>query len=243
MKDIRTIAICDDDRKTQTLLELSCKEYYSLRNQEICIDAFDTGEELLLSLKKYDFILLDIEMHDLNGIEVAEKIRETDIDTMIVIISGYPKYKNRAYSAHVFDYLDKPVNKQKIFRLFDELERYISKKIKRTFLSFKTIDGVVQLDKDDIKFFEYYDRKINIHTIDNVYYMYGKISDLAKQLTKYDFIFPHRSYVVNMKFVEKIDRNTIVIGKNDLLIPISKLKRKEISDTFFNYLSREADNI
>ena len=129
--NIRKIAICDDDRKTQDLLYVACESYYKEKNQKILIKNFDTGEELLAFNQKFDYILLDVEMSDLNGIEVAEKIRETDIDTMIVIISGYPKYKNRAYSAHVFDYIDKPVNKSRIFRLFDELERYLSKKQKK----------------------------------------------------------------------------------------------------------------
>ena len=244
--NIRKIAICDDDRKTQDLLYVACESYYKEKNQKILIKNFDTGEELLAFNQKFDYILLDVEMSDLNGIEVAEKIRETDIDTMIVIISGYPKYKNRAYSAHVFDYIDKPVNKSRIFRLFDELERYLAKKQKKTYISFKTTNGIIQLDRDDILLLEYYDRKISIQTINNKYCMYGKISELAIRLEKYNFIFPHRAYIVNMSYIEKIDGNNIILStlaNDNTIIPISKLKKKEVYDLFYKYLSNEADKV
>lgn len=242
MNTYRKIAICDDDKNIQQLLKSACQYYYSDKDYKIHMDIFSTGEELLNSVHKYDYILLDIEMYDLNGIEVAEKIRETDIDTMIVIISGYPKYKNRAYSVHVFDYIDKPISKVRFFNLLDELERYSCKKIEKSYLSFKTIHGVVQLDKDDIVYLEYFDRKINIHTIEKEYSLYGKISDLASQLSEFMFLFPHRSYIVNMQYINKIEGNSIFLANSNITIPISKLKKKEISDTFFKYLAAKAEN-
>lgn len=247
IKDMRKIAICDDDEKIQKLLNFNCENYYKEKSQKVFIANFSTGEELLASNQKFDYILLDVEMYNLNGVEVAEKIRETDIDTMIVIISSYPKYKNRAYSAHVFDYLDKPLSKAKIFTLFDELERYLSKKTEKTYISFKTINGIIKLDRDDITYLECYDRKIVIHTNKKKYYVYEKISKLAKQLEKHNFIFPHRSYVVNMSYVEKIEGNDIFLStlenNNTTLIPISKLKKKVIYDSFYKYLSDEIENM
>lgn len=241
MKTERNIAICDDDKDILRLFTNTCKTYYSDKIINANIDDFSSGEDLLKSEKKYDYILLDIEMDNLNGIEVSEEIRKTDIDTMIVIISGYPKYKNRAYSAHVFDYLDKPVNGNKLINLLNELERYMMKKIEKNFVTFKTIDGVVKLDVEDIIYIDYFDRKINIHTLDETFYQYGNISDMAKKMEKYNFIFPHRAYIVNMNYIEKIDGNVIKLYKKLGNIPISKLKKKEINEKFFYYLSSEVE--
>lgn len=237
----RNVAICDDDLSVLERFTQTCNLYYKGKMINAFIDNFSTGEALLSTNKKYDYILLDIEMEDLNGIEVAEEIRKTDIDTMIVIISGYQKYKNRAYSAHVFDYLDKPVNSEKLINLLDELERYMLKKIKKEYVTFKTIDGVVRLDVDDIVYFEYYERKVNIHTFDETYYLYGNISDIAKQMDEYGFIYPHRAYVVNMKYIEKIEGNSIILYPRKGNVPISKLKKKEIRETFFNFLTVQAE--
>lgn len=242
METERNIAICDDDKDILQLFTSTCKTYYKDKLISANIDNFNSGEELLKAKKKYDYILLDIEMDNLNGIEVSEEIRKTDIDTMIVIISGYPKYKNRAYSAHVFDYIDKPVNGSKLKDLLNELERYMMKKIKKKFITFKTIDGVVKLDIKDIIYIDYYDRKINIHTFDETYYQYGNISDLAQKMEEFNFIFPHRAYIVNMSYIEKIEGNSIKLYKNLVSIPISKLKKKEINEKFFNYLSAEVEN-
>ena len=93
---------------------------------------------------------------------------------------------------------------------------------------------------------EYYDRKISIQTINNKYCMYGKISELAIRLEKYNFIFPHRAYIVNMSYIEKIDGNNIILStlaNDNTIIPISKLKKKEVYDLFYKYLSNEADKV
>lgn len=242
MKTERRIAICDDDEDILKLFTKVCKLYFKDKLINVNIDNFSTGEQLLATNRKYDYILLDIEMENLNGIEVAETIRKTDIDTMIIIISGYPKYKNRAYSIHVFDYLDKPLNSDKLLSVLSELERYMMKKIEKKFVTFKTIDGVVKLDIEDIVYFEYLDRKINIHTLTATHYQNGNISDIADQMKEYFFIFPHRAYVVNMKYIEKIESNSITLYQTRGSIPISKLKKREINESFFYYLSDQVEN-
>lgn len=240
--NIRKIGICDDNEASQKLLKQICIKYYSDKNIHLDIDLYNNGEELLKKGRKYDYLFLDIEMYNLNGVEVAKIIRKTDIDTMIVIISGYPEYKNKAYSVHVFDYLDKPIRTKKIFTLLNELERYFQKKRQTFYVSFKTINGIIQIDVDKIMYIEYFNRRLNINTIDGVHYMYGNIKDISEKLKKFNFIVPHRAFIVNMNHIERIEKNTICL-QNRTEIPISKLKKKEINDIFLTYLSFSADTI
>ena len=60
-----------------------------IRWKEISI--FNSGEDFIKSKVKYDCIFLDIEMINLNGIEIATMIRNYDLDTYIIIVSGFPK--------------------------------------------------------------------------------------------------------------------------------------------------------
>ena len=60
-------------------------------------------------------------MINLNGIEISTMIRNYDLDTYIIIVSGFPKYKNVAYRLHVFDYLDKPLDKTMLFKTLDDM--------------------------------------------------------------------------------------------------------------------------
>ena len=106
-------AICDDDIQFCNKIKSYIIEYYGENKVEISI--FNSGEDFIKSKVKYDCIFLDIEMINLNGIEIATMIRNYDLDTYIIIVSGFPKYKNVAYRLHVFDYLDKPLDKTMLF--------------------------------------------------------------------------------------------------------------------------------
>lgn len=88
-------AICDDDIQFCNKIKSYIIEYYGENKVEISI--FNSGEDFIKSKVKYDCIFLDIEMINLNGIEIATMIRNYDLDTYIIIVSGFPKYKNVAY--------------------------------------------------------------------------------------------------------------------------------------------------
>lgn len=236
---MRKIAICDDNIEMRIALKNMCNEYY--QDKKTMIELFDSGEILLCNKQKFDLIFLDIQMSDLNGIEVAHKLRETDMDTIIIIISGYSKYKSVAYNVHPFDYIDKPINRKKIYKILGEIERYLEKRKEKLYITFETVNGIIHVDKDDILYLEYDNRKIVIHLQYAKYFMYGKISDYAKELYKFDFICPHRAYLVNMENIQMLDGYDIIISGVGKKIPISKLKKKEVYQSFYKYLSQEIE--
>ena len=129
---MRKIGICDDNKAVVETLSSICTSYYG--NTKICIDIFHSGEEILRSHRNYDAIFLDIELINMNGIEVAQEIRKTDIDVLIIIVSGYEAYKSHAFPIHAFDFIDKPINADKINKVLDEVELYCSKKNKADYL-------------------------------------------------------------------------------------------------------------
>lgn len=92
-----TAAICDDEKAFRYEISgLVCK-YMKSRNIEIYTDSYANGTELLKSEKEYDVIFLDYQMEEINGIETAEKLRETNSDSVIIFISAYPAAALDAY--------------------------------------------------------------------------------------------------------------------------------------------------
>ncbi len=102
------IAICDDvkeDRKsTFDALNSVIKNFSA--------DEFESGKELVKShaIFPYDLIILDILMPEINGIETASLIRQTDSHTPIVFVSSSEEFGVASYRVLAFDYLLKPVN-------------------------------------------------------------------------------------------------------------------------------------
>lgn len=120
-----TAAICDDEKAFRYEISgLVCK-YMKSRNIEIYTDSYANGTELLKSEKEYDVIFLDYQMEGINGIETAEKLRETNSDSVIIFISAYPAAALDAYEVKTFRFLVKPVDESKLFKALDDYIRSI----------------------------------------------------------------------------------------------------------------------
>lgn len=232
-------AICDDDIQFCNKIKSYIIEYYGENKVEISI--FNSGEDFIKSKVKYDCIFLDIEMINLNGIEIATMIRNYDLDTYIIIVSGFPKYKNVAYRLHVFDYLDKPLDKTMLFKTLDDMTILLQNSQIDIYEYFQTNHGLVKLKVNDIIYFEYSERKINLYTNnDSIYQFYDTIYKLEERFKQYHFISPHKAFLVNIDYIQNIHLNDLILEK-DIIIPISKLKKKQIKDAYLNAISKEMD--
>ena len=125
------IAICDDDLIFASKIETLLLQISQNRFIEMSIDVYSDGYELwneISSGKEYELLYLDIEMVRLNGIDVAKKIREINIDSVIIYISGYDNYFIDLFEVEPFRFIRKPVN-ENIFFVFckpflDKIAKY-----------------------------------------------------------------------------------------------------------------------
>lgn len=113
-----------------------------------------TAEEALLIYKanKIDFILADIEMNKMNGIEMIKKIRENDLDTLIVVLSAYDKkeYLLSAIKLNLTDYLIKPVKYNDFIKLIQDISQKLKKSISNS-NNIKLVDSISwDVDKEKL---------------------------------------------------------------------------------------------
>ena len=100
------IAICDDEQNYRNLITKYIRFYFQEHLLDLEYDEFSSGEELLLSNKKFDIVFLDIEMNELNGIQTAKELNKRNKKTIIFIITAYQKYLDDAMDLNVFRYID-----------------------------------------------------------------------------------------------------------------------------------------
>ena len=237
------IAICDNEHMIQETVKQYIKQYEKNYQKKYEITCFKSGEELLNTHERFQLIFLDIEMENMNGMETAERIRETDVDVVIVILSGYAKYKHKAYSLHVFDYLDKPFKEKDIYHVLQEVERYHSKQ-DYTYFSLRTKQGFIKLKQEEIVFIEYRNRTTWIHTMAKSYETTYTIAQLMEKLEDYDFYSPHRAFIVNLYHVSSYTSTIITLDNHTRTeIPISQLKTKEFKERILQYLTKVATMI
>ena len=97
------------------------------RKETCSIDCFDSAEEFLPAFRPgaYDIAFLDIIMDEMNGIELAKKMRSTDPHTLIVFQTTSREYAFDAFPVHPFDYLIKPCGQDEVGHVLGEAERVL----------------------------------------------------------------------------------------------------------------------
>lgn len=230
------IAICDDEKYVCNKISCFVSEYCELNEINYEIKIFNSCESLIseyLNEKRFDIIFLDIEFTNssMTGIDFGKKIREMfdNISSSIVYVTSFREYAIDAIKIHPYDYLEKPVNYEKICEILDSfINDY--KNVSRVF-EFISDKVTNQVKISYIKYFESKGRRIFIHTIYNIYVFYGKLSDIIGKACFKDFINIHKSYFVNMNYIEKFTANTVILlGSKNEELPISKNKRSEVSE-------------
>lgn len=238
------IAVCDDEEIIRKQIKNYISEYFSTKKINFEIYEFSSGIDLLQSSQKniFSFIFLDIDLGKYNGVNIAKSIRDIQVSPInIVFVTSYEEYRTKVFSIHTFDYIIKPIKKDVFYKVLDDLMFWHNEESgnSRERLIFKTIDGIITLYIDDILYFEYNNRRVDIITKNGIYHMYDKIKKIAQKMEKYNFIFPHAAYVINMKEISCYYRSSNqIIMTNEESIPISQLRTKKFREQYFKYINK-----
>lgn len=235
------IGICEDQRIECELIESLLKEYASQNNLKCRIDMFSNGLELLRKEKNYDILFLDVDMPVINGIELGKKIRRKNRLAKIIYVTGYADYAFRAFSVHAFDYLIKPVSREHFQEKFAELIHYINLESINVKLYFKKDTDLLCFKAKEIYYFEAVpSHKIRIITDDGVFEIRGSIDQTLEQVEKHGFSKAHKSYIVNLEHIVKIESYRIFL-ENGVQLPLAERAAKGFKDEFNLFLQRKLE--
>jgi len=232
------IAICDDDqreRETITQYVLGYKDKYPKIHYQVSV--FSSGEELLAVYRdgtKFDILFLDIQMKDIDGIQAAQEIRETNKHAIIFFITGFTQYISAAFTLNAFQFIVKPVNRDIFYR---EFHRAMNKHfVERKKYVIESDSKTIVQEIKDVFYLESLDHYVFVHTEQNKYMKRGKLNDEEKALVPYGFIRTHHKYLVNMSFISEITHDHVVLTNGNRL-NLSTRKRPEVMSCFNNYLA------
>jgi len=229
------ICLVDDDSTQLDYLKVIIEKWANKNNLNTDINFYHSAEEMLFENDEsypFDMIVLDIQMGEINGIELAKRIRETDKNVIIAFISGMADYVFEGYEVQAIRYILKPIKDEKVYELLDYVYTHKDKVDKFFILS---VSGEKKkVNYDDIIYFESMGHYIVFHLENEEYDYKHNISDLCLELAGSDFIKTHRSYVVNLKYIEKITKNECQLI-NNIKVPLSRNSYKAVNEKFINY--------
>lgn len=228
------IGICDDVEVFIDKLEALIREYETEIQEEIKIDRFTKGIDLLNKYKsEYDLIFLDIKMPDMNGITVAENIRSRDSKVSIIFLTSLVQYALEGYRVNAVNYIVKPISYKKLKLELDNWRKKYGQK-EEPYLIVRNDNGSYKLLLKSIRYIETYNRNLLIHTEHKNIISYKKLQDMEKLLSDQGFVRCHTSYLVHLLYVETIENMEAQLITNEK-IPISKLKKKEFMTSLAEY--------
>lgn len=172
-------------------------------------------------------------MGEMNGVELAKKIRAVNRDIQIIFITGYNDYIVDGYDVEALHYILKPVRKEK---LVDVLRRAGEKLRKnKVALLFQLPDGAVRIPLYEIRFIEVRSNYVMIHAKQEVT-VKMTLSALEKRLDD-SFFRVGRSYIVNMQYIRKINKTEVLL-EDGVSVPLSRGYYEALNQAFIQAFFR-----
>lgn len=234
------IAVCDDEPIILEKINSIISEYCNIKGIANKLFLFSDGSDLLEADNNFDIIFLDIEMQHSNGIEVAQQIRDMNMNVPIVYITSYKDYWRRAYKVHAFDFIVKPFEDEEIHKVIKDYFALIRSSDEET-ITFPTEHGVVCYNVNDIYYFMFEaKKKVYVQTENERVLVKEHLNDIYKRLNKERFYKSRRDCIVNLKYVHKTKNDFVIVMKNGDLLPLAQKKKEEfmqkLSSTFVEKL-------
>lgn len=229
-----TVAVCDNEKVICEGMRNLLLQYAEENNVPIDVMLFFSGEELYSALAKgasFDLIFLDIEMYRLSGIDVGKAIREfkRDLLTQIVYISAKQEYALELFETHPLNFLMKPIKYDMVASCVDKA---LTLKTKRGEVFAYSFNGQShRIPLSNILYFESFSRKLRIVRTNGTEEFYGKISDIAAKYGEKGFVQIHKSYIVNIGYIDTISSTSVTMFNGDVL-PLSRERRNDLANAF-----------
>lgn len=224
------IAILDDDNVFARTLAECLRGIAEQRGVEIDIHMFSETESIDKSPFQYDLLFFDVELQNENGIEWVKKWKWQHKFKEIVVASSYDKYVFDSLEVRPLAFVRKAYLQIDLEKAIDSYEREIEMVPRQIVI----MDGKKQMlfNPDEIEYL-----RANAHYVDVVLYngeqklIRNKLDRIQKKMEEYGFVRIQISYLVNMKYVERVD-NRFIYMKSGAKKTISP----KYKDAFFDRL-------
>ena len=230
------IITIDDEPLARSIVKEYLQKYPGLEIVQECNDGFEGFK----AIQQYqpDLIFLDIQMPKINGFEMLELLDESPA---VIFTTAFDEYAIKAFEAHAIDYLLKPFSQERFDKAIQKWkeQKVSSQKNTEELLEtashfpaqsqrvvVKTGSKIKIIPVHDVFYFEAADDYVKVHTQEGSFLKNKTMSHFEKTLDPQQFVRSHRSYIVNIQQITRIDPyekdNHVAILKSGTKVPVSR---------------------
>jgi len=182
----------------------------------------------MLQKNKIDLIFTDIQMPKLSGIEFVKALADPPL---IIFTTAYSEYAMEGFELDVVDYLLKPISFSRFLKSVKKAQSYLNARnrevsITRDFFFIKCNGKIGKIVMADVDYNEAMSNYVIIHAPQKKYITYLTFSGIEEQLPANLFVRIHKSFLVAISAIQKIDGNEVIT--NSMRLPLSKNYRNEV---------------
>lgn len=219
------IAIVEDVKAEADLLQ-GCLEQYRQDNHILFQLHFfpDADTFLQTDTHTFDIVFMDVDMPGRNGIEASRVLRETNKTIVLLFVTNLAQYAIAGYEVDALDYILKPINyysfKLKIQKALEAVHH-----LHGIMLTISGEHGPQYVRSTDVLYIEVQNHSLIYHTQYSDLTATGTLKRVENQLAEEGFFRCNYCYLVNLRLVDFLDGNTVMVGGHPL--QISRNRRKD----------------
>ncbi len=242
---IRTILI-DDEPLARSIVAEYLQSYENIEIVQECNDGFEGVKAI--TQHKPDLIFLDIQMPKITGFEMLELLEQPPA---VIFTTAFDEFAIKAFESHAIDYLLKPFSKERFDKAVQKwltqhtpthqnknqkelLENSIGQPEERNRIVVKEGGNIRIIPIHEIHYLEAYDDYVKIFTLKEMFLKKKTMSYYEQVLDSASFIRVHRSYIMNLSQLTRIEPlekdSHVALLKNGVRIPLSKTGYSKLKD-------------
>ncbi len=233
------LAIVEDDEQLHSYYGKMIEAWAKAQNVRLNITYVESAEEYLFKYGEqhlFDILFLDVCMKDMNGMELARKIRTFDRRVQIVFLTGKTEFVFEGYEIGAVRYLVKPVKENELIKALDACMEKLAGS-RDDYLTIKYHGENLRLSRSDIVSVKVEGHYLQMQTTDEVYEWKASLREMMDKLDSEKFVMANRSVLVNLEFVSKITREECIL-ENGESIPVSRGAYGPLNEAFMKYFFR-----
>ncbi len=226
------IGIVEDEAvwrdKIQTIIEKYCRD----KNISSQISSYKSGKDFMKNADA-DLLFLDIELAEgEDGFKIAEHLMNHGNKCKVCFLTSHTELARLGYRVNAFRYIDK----KHLEEIGEAIDFFLKTKIQDRIVSCNDTDGIrIKISLSELLLIETSGRKLRYLMLDGSEHLCeGQISEAARSLSRFGFFQIHRSYIVNLKYIEKVNSHEVTLC-NGLKVVIGRIHCKEFKKEFLKW--------